>query len=96
MFAMKMINGRGLVLTHAHMSTTGQLSTYVLGGTRQLLGAGYHVYKDIWMAVEDEMLDCTREAANRFDPYAVVVMKRGVIVGHLPLAEVFPQPAPCF
>ncbi len=62
---MKMISGRGLVLTHAHMSYWSAI--YVLGGTCQLLGAGYHVYKDIWMAVEDEMLDCTREAATHFD-----------------------------
>ncbi len=62
MFAMKMISGRGLVLTHAHMSTTGQLSTWRYSSVLM----GYHVYKDIWMAVEDEMLDCTREAANRY------------------------------
>ena len=48
------------------MSTTGQLFTT---WRYPSVIRGYHVYKDIWVAVEDEMLDCTREAANRFNPY---------------------------
>ncbi len=37
------------------MSTTGQLSTT---WRYPSVIRGYHVYKDIWVAVEDEMLDC--------------------------------------
>ena len=45
---------------------------------------GYHVYKDIWDAVDGEILECFREVTNRRDPFAVAVKKQGVIVGHLP------------
>ena len=34
---------------------------------------GYHVYKDIWEAVEGEILDCIRERTNRLDPFAVCI-----------------------
>ena len=45
---------------------------------------GYHVYKDIWEASEDELLPCRRETANRYDPFAVAVTKNDTIVGHVP------------
>ena len=45
---------------------------------------GYHIYKDVWDATRGEMLDCTRETGNAFDPFAVSVQKRGNIVGHVP------------
>ena len=45
---------------------------------------GYHVYKDIWNSVLDEELPCQRETGNTSDPFAVGVLKDGVIVGHVP------------
>lgn len=45
---------------------------------------GYHVYKDIWLAVDGEILECRRETGNGHDPFAVAVLKEDVIVGHLP------------
>ena len=50
----------------------------------QAMIRGYHVYKEIWDAVKGECLECKRERSNRFDPFAVSVMKQGTIVGHLP------------
>ena len=47
---------------------------------------GYHVYQDIWTAVVDEEFPCKREAGNRFDPFAVAVMKSDTttVIGHVP------------
>ena len=45
---------------------------------------GYHVYKDVWEATHGEVLNCTRETGNAFDPFAVSVIKRGNVVGHVP------------
>ena len=32
---------------------------------------GYHVYKDIWEAVEGEILDCIKGRTNILDPFAL-------------------------
>ena len=45
---------------------------------------GYHVYKDIWDAAEDELLDCRREPFNSYNPFAVSVIRNGTAVGHIP------------
>ena len=45
---------------------------------------GYHVYKDVWAATDREILQCRRETSNRFDPFAVAVIKDGAVVGHVP------------
>ena len=45
---------------------------------------GYHVYKDVWEATNGEVLQCTRDQGNRYDPFAVAVTKNGDIVGHVP------------
>ena len=45
---------------------------------------GYHVYKDIWEAVLDEELPCQKELGNLVDPFAVAVIRDGVVVGHVP------------
>ena len=45
---------------------------------------GYHVYKDVWNSNIGEMLPCTIERSNGYDPNAIVVMKGGTVVGHLP------------
>ena len=34
---------------------------------------GYHVCKDVWEASHGELLNCTRETENTFDPFAVYV-----------------------
>ena len=41
-----------------------------------LVGAmvrGYHIYKDIWVAVVGEEFPCKCEDGNRVDPFAVAV-----------------------
>ena len=45
---------------------------------------GYHVYKDIWEARVGEELSCEREIGNSMDPFAVVVVKNDVTIGHIP------------
>ena len=46
---------------------------------------GYHEYQGVWMAAVGEELCCKREMRrNLRDPYAVVVKKDGITVGHLP------------
>ena len=45
---------------------------------------GYHVYKDIWAEAIGEELVCIREPTNTADRYAVAVLRRETIIGHLP------------
>ncbi len=45
---------------------------------------GYHVYKDVWVAADGQLLQCRRETSNGHDPFAVAVIRDGTIVGHLP------------
>ena len=45
---------------------------------------GYHIYKDIWVAADGQVLQTRREVSNMHDPFAVAVIKDGTIVGHLP------------
>ena len=45
---------------------------------------GYHIYKDGWSPVRDEILVCQCETGNTHDPYAVKVTNSISIVGHLP------------
>ena len=44
---------------------------------------GYCAYKDIWAAVYGEELPCEREAGNRVDAFAMVIIKDGTVVGHI-------------
>ena len=44
---------------------------------------GYHVYKDVWNSNIGEMLPCTIEISNKYDPNAIAVMKGGTVVDHL-------------
>ena len=44
----------------------------------------YHVYKDGWSPVRDELLTCQRETGNAHDLFAVKVVKSRSIVGYLP------------
>jgi len=45
---------------------------------------GHHVYKNIWDVSVGEELPCKTESGNEKDPYAVAVMRRHTVVGHLP------------
>ena len=46
---------------------------------------GYHVYKDVTVEQQHcEMLPCTIERSNRYDPNAIAVMKGGTVLGHPP------------
>lgn len=45
---------------------------------------GYHVYRAVWEAVIGQVLPCQHERSNTHNPYAVAVVDRGVIVGHVP------------
>ena len=39
---------------------------------------------EIWEASYGETFHCMREIGNSFDPFAVVVVRDGEIIGHLP------------
>ena len=54
-----------------------------LSFTVEAMIRGYHVYKNIWSSVLDEELPCQKETGNTSDPFAVGVLKDGVIVGHV-------------
>lgn len=45
---------------------------------------GYHVYKDIWNADIGEEFPCKIEVGNKFDPFAVAVMRGDTVIGHIP------------
>ena len=45
---------------------------------------GYHAYQDIWDPRIGEVLPLQREPGNPEDKFAVAVIRRGNIVGHLP------------
>ena len=45
---------------------------------------GHHVYKKRWDASAGEELPCKKDNGNEKDPYAVAVMQRSTIVGHVP------------
>ena len=43
-----------------------------------------YIYQAIWVASYGETFNCVREASNIFDPFTVVVVKDGEIIGHIP------------
>ena len=43
---------------------------------------GYHVYSDIWGAVDGEVLSCEQEAGNVMNRFALAVKKNGTVIGH--------------
>ena len=45
---------------------------------------GHHIYKDVWSPSLGEVLQCTRELENTKDRYAVAVVHRSTVVGHIP------------
>ena len=42
------------------------------------------VIKEVWCAAVGEELSCMREVENYRDPFAVLVVRSGVIIGHIP------------
>ena len=48
---------------------------------------GYHVYKNLWILVEDEKLKAIIEPKNIEDKFAAAIMKYDCPVGHLPKEE---------
>jgi len=42
------------------------------------------VYQDRWLPLRGKTLTCQHEGGNVYDPFAVMVGKSGVIVGHVP------------
>ena len=45
---------------------------------------GYHVFKSIWNPTTGKELNCVQERTNTEDPYAVAVIRRSAVVGHVP------------
>ena len=45
---------------------------------------GHHVYKHTWTLSVGEEFSCKRESDNNKDPFAVAVIRRGFVIGHVP------------
>lgn len=45
---------------------------------------GNHVYKDFWESSVREQLFCEFEQNNRRNSHAVVIVKTGTFIGHVP------------
>ena len=45
---------------------------------------GHHIYKEVWELIHGQILQCTREKSNRFDPCAVSIINSEEVVGHVP------------
>ena len=58
------------------------MSTYTI----ETIVRGYHVYQVVWEAAVGQVLPCQRERGNVHDPYAVAIVDKGVVVGHVPRA----------
>ena len=70
----------GVVKEHVNSRFSVEMAIYSCDS----MVRGYHIYKDIWEAAVGEVLDCRREGSNRYDPFAVAIMKNNTIVGHIP------------
>ena len=55
-----------------------------MSNTEETIVRGYHACKEIWDAAIWQVLSCQQESGNIHDPYTVAIVKRGVIVGHVP------------
>ena len=44
---------------------------------------GHHIYTITWTPTIGEVLTCERETSNTADRYAVAVLRRGTVVGHV-------------
>ena len=45
---------------------------------------GHHIYRDVWSPSLGEVLQCRQELENTKDHYAVAVVRRSTVVGHIP------------
>ena len=45
---------------------------------------GFHAYQDIWNLHVGEVLSLEREQENPEDKFAVAIVRRGCVVGHIP------------
>ena len=45
---------------------------------------GFHVYENAWTPTHHEIIYCSHVEGHVHDPYAVKVIKSGIVVGHLP------------
>ena len=61
------------------MNMTGKIFAVVSSYIRN-----FHVYKDIWEPVIDQVLPCIQEPENPEDKNAVALMNKEKIVGHVP------------
>ena len=64
----------------------GLLNTCTCASTFDTISCicGHHVCKNVWTLTLGDELECRREGDNDFDRYAVALLRRGVVVGHLP------------
>ena len=49
---------------------------------------GHHIYKDVWSPSLGKVLQCTCKLENTKDRYAVAVVRRSTVVGHIPRKNV--------
>ena len=57
--------------------------TNVSNGTERCI-RGYHTYITVWVATVGEQLQCAQKRRNAKDLFAVAVLNRSDIVGHIP------------
>ena len=69
----------GHARTRAGLAVSGTISTFDLSSVIHR----YHVCKDVWIAVIGEERNCECERGNRYDPFAVAIMKDSQIVEHI-------------
>jgi len=67
-------------LSSTQKATALEMETFSI----EVMVRGYHVNKDIWDATLGEQQCCRKEPRNNQDPFAVVVVRSQVIVGHVP------------
>ena len=48
---------------------------------------GFHEYRKIWKPKSNEILEVKTEPANKMDKFPVAVIKKKIIIRHLPLGK---------
>ena len=61
-----------------YIATTQQLEKYCAFTNCPV--CGYHVYKQVWLALVGDVLQCKWEVTNREDPRVVAVEKDGLLL----------------
>ena len=62
-----------------HLDIDAQMETFQV----EWCVRGHHIYKSIWSPATGEELGCKLEPTNTEDPYAVAVVRRSTVVGHV-------------